>query len=276
MREISLGQRTDYSEKYNSDLLVAVSRAESRARIGKISYQFSGVDIWNAYEFSFLEESGKPFSSLLQIGYDCNSESIVESKSLKLYLNSFSQEVMQSEEALQRIKKDLQDLLQTSIVFVKYRKELGVVNVPCGFVPLDKIQTQNFIYDYDPTLLKTVPYRSNRHSLHLYSDLLKSNCRFTKQPDWGSVFISYTPKGKSLVPKSVLKYIVSYRQHNEFHEECCERIFFDIYNLLDPKYLRIECQYTRRGGIDINPVRQSSGPLGCEAEMEFFTRTSRQ
>ena len=228
-----------------------------------------------------LDKTGKPFSSILQIAYDCNSESIVESKSLKLYLNSFNQTLGDPEEALDTISRDLNEVLKTDQISVKFKTSIPeriLREAYCVDFCLDS--RQGYVYSYDPTQLKREGLSQNvwLESHRLYSNLLKSNCRHTHQPDWGTVFVEYRPNQYLLNETSFLRYIISFRKHSEFHEECCERITSDLYNLLDPCWLKVECKYTRRGGIDINPQRSVGGAYfgSFDEIVDKFEKTPRQ
>jgi 7-cyano-7-deazaguanine reductase len=281
--ESALGKKTSYIDTYNPLLLFPISRQDSRNRIGEFNFIIKGLDIWNAYEFSFLDETGKPQNHILQIAYSCNSFNIVESKSLKLYLNSFNQYKFTLIQALDRIRNDLQALLQIKDIFnINIRSVDTIENRSLNsFESVDTILSTDFEYNYNPFLLKSVQIENvSDNFIYLYSNLLKSNCRHTKQPDWGTVYISYLPNIKILEKESFLKYIVSYRSHNEFHEECCERILLDLVNLLQPKCLKVCCKYVRRGGIDINPIRiydpDNLLNYAFEQELIEFIKTDRQ
>ena len=219
---------------------------------------FSGIDIWNCYEFSFLEKSGKPFVGILRITYPADSEFIVESKSLKLYLNSYNMTILKNKvEALHMIENDLKISLKISKVkleilnYYNFHQEFTQDN---NFKCIDNLNSNNsFQYEVNANLLNTKPIEKQEH--FLMSNLLKSNCPITNQPDWGSIYIYYFADKKEIKEESLLNYIVSYRNHNEFHEECCERILFDLVNKIQPRKIIVLCKYNRRGGIDINPLR---------------------
>lgn len=286
--ETSLGKKTEYIDSYNPHLLFPISRQDSRDRIGKFPFSFDGLDIWNSYEFSFLNLSGKPQNTLLRLGYSCSSKYMIESKSLKLYLNSFSQYRSTLEDVLSIIRTDLFNVLDIdddSFFFLDVISGRSQnTDEEKIYKCIDTIESSDFIYEYDSHLLKTVSSDSTQ-TIRLYSNLLKSNCRHTRQPDWGSVFIDYIPSGLLVDEESLLKYIVSFRSHNEFHEECCERILYDLVSLLNPCYLQVRCKYVRRGGLDINPYRVYISPtsfhnsfylFGLLDEFTFFSQTERQ
>ena len=242
-----------------SNIIRTIPRSQGRNSIGwKEPIPFRGSDIWNAYEFSFLHKNGKPTAGILTIEYKADSPNIVESKSLKLYLNSFSMIHFTSfDEALYTIKTNLESILETDTLQLYYETYSSFSNIfsdSSAFFCLDEIEIDD-VSDYtpNPSLLQTS--YSNNQEFYFCSHLLKSNCPITNQPDWGSVYLYYHADKKMIQPESLLKYIVSYRLHNEYHEECCERILYDLLNVLEPRKLALICKYTRRGGIDINPLR---------------------
>ena len=243
-----LGEKTEYKDKYDSSLLVAINRDERRQGYQKMY----GFDVWRCYEFSFLLPSGVPEYYVLEITNVSNSVNIFESKSLKLYLNSFNNTVFESiDKCLYAIRHDLFQLAGEYVkveVVESFTDEKFYRNSIKLEGNLDDLVINEFNYNKD--LLKGTDILIEEE---LHTDLLRSNCEITNQPDWGRLYISY--KGKKLKRDDLLKYIVSYRKHQEFHEPTCERIYQDIYNLIKPDYLLVICQYTRRGGIDINPVR---------------------
>lgn len=254
--ESELGKKSDYITTYDPSILYAIPRAQKRKEIGIDPNQlpFFGFDAWNHYEVSWLNEKGKPIVALAEICYDCQSPNLVESKSLKLYFNSFNHTKMKSVAALEaRIQHDLQacvgapvhvcihtlDTLQSRVLLTSFNGE-----------SLDELDVECTTYLVDSMLLETGDEIVEET---LQSNLLKSNCLVTYQPDWGSLQISY--KGKKIHREGLLKYIVSFRNHNEFHEQCIERIFVDIMRHCKPEKLTVYGRYTRRGGLDINPLR---------------------
>ena len=252
-----LGKKTLYIDTYSPDLIFPVNRENSRERIGNIQYKMKGLDIWNCYEFSGLDNTGKPFNHILKLGYDCYSESIVESKSLKLYLNSFNQtKINNIDEVLNTVQKDLMQRLKIntcSVVVDDVSPMYSSISSRC----LDQVLCDEYEYEYNPQILKAIVKENIDQDIEykFHTNHLKSNCRHSGLPDWGTVLIKYTPNKQLLDTQSLYKYIVSFRNHKEFHEECVERIMYDIIKYLDPKYLFVAAQYTRRGGIDINPIR---------------------
>lgn len=243
----------------DNSLLHPVPRKIGRNRIGwqSTNISFSGTDIWNCYEFSFLQETGKPVAEILRIEYPASSPNIIESKSLKLYLNSFNMvKFGDNETALSVVNKDLTEKLVTadlSLYTIKSENFSGEFTDSAQFKYLDNLHINDKIdYEYNPDLLKTEAAKSNEYFFK--TNLMKSNCPLTGQPDWATVYLYYKAK-KKLNPTSFLSYIISYRTLGEYHEECCERILYDLLGILQPEKLIVFCKYTRRGGIDINPLR---------------------
>ncbi|CAG7591267.1 MAG: NADPH-dependent 7-cyano-7-deazaguanine reductase QueF [Candidatus Midichloria sp.] len=251
-----LGKKSQYVSQYKPDLLFAIPRKLKRAElfVSQNPVRFHGVDIWNAYEVSWLDIQGKPQIRIAEIIYDANSEFMVESKSLKLYLNSFNNSNFNTlEEVRNLITSDLSKILKTRIKCVLYDVESN------HYIP-QKIQGI-LLDDLDINIqnCKDKPILEQGHDTveeTLYTHLLKSNCLVTGQPDFGSLIIRYS--GQKINHISILQYIISLRDLNEFHEQCVERIFFEIYNNCHPTFLEVSARYTRRGGIDINPIRSSS------------------
>lgn len=251
-----LGKETDYDQHYNPNRLYPIPRLGKRKEIGvnPNNLPFVGFDCWNHYELSWLNEKGKPLVATAEIIYDCDSPSIVESKSLKLYLNSFNNTSFPSTDAVKKIiAKDLEAILDTDVSVVIHPLN-GNATIQSTFEgeSIDDLDIVCSEYTVNPALLSTSDPRVEET---LYSDLLKSNCLVTNQPDWGSVQIHY--KGKQINREGLLRYIVSFRDHNEFHEQCIERIFVDIMKHCAPEKLTVYGRYTRRGGLDINPYRST-------------------
>lgn len=269
-----LGKKVNGSENYNPSLLVAVPRFENREQysIQNNNLPFEGWDVWHAYEFSAMTENGIPVTRLLKIRYNCNNEYLVESKSLKLYLNSFNMSrfgktISECLEICQKkITKDLSEKLQTevSVDFLNNntnRVEIfnNFINI-MNFVDETKLEIKNF--KESPQLIKIE--NTNEISTHYITfDSLRSNCRVTHQPDFGDAFIYYKSK-KHITESSLVEYLTSFRSEYHFHEECCEMIFKRLYDLLDKDDELLVCAlYTRRGGIDICPARWSKN---CKVE----------
>lgn len=260
-------------DQIDPSLLVAVPRQLNRDHYGILENElpFRGYDVWNCYEVSFLLKNGFPVNCVAKISYPANSYAIVESKSLKLYLNSFNmhkcgENINQAlAYATQRIVCDLTALLQTDVRVSLFDNDSIVEHPPIdevflrieNMVDVDKIEFP--WYNENPDILQAVPNKSII-PFQVRSNSLRSNCRVTNQPDWGDVYIYMD---SSFVPslESLLQYIVSMRKENHFHEEICECIYKRLQDKFNPTELLVACLYTRRGGIDINPIRASSSYL---------------
>ncbi|WP_454783075.1 NADPH-dependent 7-cyano-7-deazaguanine reductase QueF [Legionella sp. WA2022007384] len=253
-----LGKKSAYDDTYNPDRLFPIPRAGKRQEIGVDPMQlpFYGFDCWNHYEVSWLNAKGKPMVAIAELFYDCSSPNLIESKSLKLYFNSFNNTRIQNVDDLEHtIKKDLQERVGAEVwVKVHPLEAANQFAIQPSFTgeSLDHLDIECSVYLVEPSFLFTGDELLEET---LYSNLLKSNCLVTNQPDWGSVQIAY--KGKKINREGLLKYLVSFRNHNEFHEQCIERIFVDIMNYCKPEQLTVYGRYTRRGGLDINPYRST-------------------
>lgn len=251
-----LGKQSDYDATYNVERLFPISRIGKRLEIGidPDNLPFTGFDCWNHYEVSWLNEKGKPCVGTAEIIYDCSSPMIIESKSLKLYFNSFNNTSFKDSAELERtITRDLCACIGVAVhVAIQPLEDLRTTHMPAHFEGqcIDALDVSCSVYLVEPNFLSVSDTIVNEV---LYSDLLKSNCLVTNQPDWGSVQIAYY--GPKIDQEGLLKYIVSFRNHNEFHEQCIERIFVDIMQLCKPETLTVYGRYTRRGGLDINPYR---------------------
>lgn len=254
-----LGKKTQYDHSYNPSRLYFVSRIKKRQEIGidPDKLPFFGFDCWNHYEVSWLNKKGKPIVAIAEIYYDCHSAMIVESKSLKLYFNSFNNSKFESiGEVEKTVKKDLEESVQSNVsVFIHplASSQLPTLQQKFEGECIDDLDIKCATYSVDPNFLSV---DAKRVEEALYSDLLKSNCLITKQPDWASVQIIY--KGNKINREGLLRYIISFRNHNEFHEQCIERIFVDIMRQCKPAELTVYGRYTRRGGLDINPYRSTN------------------
>ena len=260
-----------YKDTYSPELLVKVPRYLNREGYGLTSDSFIGVDTWNCYEVSAITTKGQPVAGMLKIVCPSNSEYHVESKSIKLYLNSFNmtriadnaRDCISGIEA--RVKRDLDELLETNTTVSFYASdEEGEALSFEGYrdlgdiVDLDEIDFTAF--QSDANQLESYEPDGGLEELKLKSNLLRSNCRVTNQPDWGDVFIKI--KGKKLpTADSLAKYIVSHRTVSHFHEEICEMVYKHLTDAYEPEQLMVACLYTRRGGLDINPVRASHSML---------------
>lgn len=273
-----LGKSSTYVDQYDAALLFPIARRPKRDEIGlAVTLPFFGADLWTAYELSWLNPRGKPQLALARITVPAESTHIVESKSVKLYLNSFNNSVFADASAVQtRLREDLSAAVwQGGAVMSSVGVQLVL---PQDFdkepvheldgLNLDRLDLECAHYQPAPELL-TAQLNEAPVTETLTSQLLKSNCLVTGQPDWGSVRISYT--GPQIDQAGLLQYIVSFRNHNEFHEQCVERIFMDIWRACKPSKLEVYARYTRRGGVDINPWR-TSHPMAAPVNI----RTARQ
>lgn len=263
-----LGKASAYADQYDASLLFPLPREPKRIEIGiKGSLPFLGADLWTAFELSWLNLRGKPQVALAHITIPCESTHIVESKSFKLYLNSFNNTRFESADAVRdRIRKDVGAAIwQGGVVQSSPGVRLLLPELfDCEPVQeldglsIDRLDVECTRYEPAPDLL-TAAFGEKPVEESLVSDLLKSNCLVTGQPDWGSVQIRYS--GPQIDQGGLLQYIVSFRNHNEFHEQCVERIYSDIMTRCKPAKLMVYARYTRRGGLDINPWRSSHPQL---------------
>jgi 7-cyano-7-deazaguanine reductase len=258
LHHLTLGKPTSYCSEYNPKLLQGVARSLNRDSLGIYAnnLSFKGEDVWYGYELSWLNTKGKPVVAVAEFRFDCESPNIVESKSFKLYLNSFNQSQFESWETVEKLL--IRDL--SSVSGCNARVQLFPVDqcealsiAPIIGECIDELDVEVSNYNIDVNLLSLSDNNKTVENKTLVSHLLKSNCLITNQPDWASVYITYS--GKELDNASLLKYLISFRQHNEFHEQCVERIFTDIQKLCKPITLTVFARYTRRGGLDINPFR---------------------
>ena len=290
-----LGKTVDYPDQYDSSILVREPRQNNRDHLGinDDNLPFCGYDIWNAYEVSCLTNKGFPVTGIAKIVYPCDNRYIVESKSLKLYFNSFNMTQLgeTSNEARahikERVEADLSNLLETNVlVSIFPPHEIGPVN-PYFNTGYDTLETRSGsddlffnIYNETPDIL-ACKFNTNQPYLvsqKYHSSLLKSNCRVTHQPDWGDVYVAMKSK-KVVRPKNLLAYIVSFRDENHFHEEIAETIYKRLWDIFEPTELAVTCLYARRGGIDINPTRVSHIDLLTDSLIDMdvpFSKTPRQ
>lgn len=252
-----LGKTSEYVSSYTPSLLFPISRMAKWAELGLSAetLPYRGVDIWNCYELSWLTPAGKPVVAIGEFSIPADSPNIIESKSFKLYLNSLNQSAFDSREALRAVlQKDL-SAAAGAPVGVRLRSLDEVAEEGIGRLPgrcIDELDIAVDGYEQPrPELLRCDAGRIVEEQL--YSHLLKSNCPVTGQPDWGTLVVDY--RGPALDPASLLAYLVSFRQHQDFHEQCVERIFLDLQRLLQPQALSVYARYVRRGGLDINPYR---------------------
>lgn len=252
-----LGKTTVYADRYDPALLFPIPRSGKRDEIGVTEpLPFHGVDVWNAYELSWLDARGKPMVALAEFRVPAASPNIIESKSFKLYLNGFSQERMTD---------------TATLVAILQRDLSAAAGAPVEVTLSDASARKHAVTDLDGTLLDDQPLEIDDYGPPradylaasaydvveeaLVSNLLRSNCPVTGQPDWGSVQIRY--RGARIDHAGLLRYLISFRNHNEFHEQCVERIFVDVMARCRPQQLSVYARYTRRGGLDINPYRST-------------------
>ena len=263
LNALKLGQQTKYAEKYDRTLLQPVPRRLNRDQLNITATQpFTiGADIWTAYEISWLNPKGVPQVAIADVSIDFRSENLIESKSFKLYLNSFNQTTFTDfADVQQTLQRDLQDCAQGEVKvrlnsLADYTAQ-SIVALSGDCIDAQDIEVRD--YAFNAALLN---HCTGEHLVEetLVSHLLKSNCLITQQPDWGSLQIHYV--GKQINREQLLRYIISFRQHNEFHEQCVERIFCDLMQYAKPEKLTVYARYTRRGGLDINPYRSNFEPL---------------
>lgn len=272
-----LGKKSSGSELYNSSLLVAIPRVENRKQynIENSNLPFIGFDIWHAYEFSSLTKNNIPFTRVLKIKYNCDSEFLIESKSLKLYLNSFNMSQFGNtiEEALEICKnviiKDLSEILKTKvevkILDTNIKQKILYNNFEELTSIIDESQIKIEKFKESPEVLAT-ENKENINEYHIKFSALRSNCRVTHQPDFGTAYIYYKSK-KHILESSLIKYLTSFRSEYHFHEECTEMIYKRLEAILDKDdELFVSALYTRRGGIDICPSRWSTNCSFNEVE----------
>jgi len=251
-----LGKTSAYQAQYAPELLFPIARQQKRDELGiSGTVPFFGVDIWNAYEISWLNMRGKPQVAIATITAPSDSPNIVESKSFKLYLNSFNQTRLANTDALLALlREDLSNAFGAP-VHVKLTMPEDFDKVQMGELDgllLDRLDIDIDSYSPSPALLKANMEEAPVEET-LVSHLLKSNCLVTGQPDWASVQVRYA--GPQIDQEGLLRYLIGFREHNEFHEQCVERIFMDILRQCKPNKLAVYARYTRRGGLDINPWR---------------------
>ena len=257
--DLSLGKQVDYEFEYNPGLLQGVPRSLSRDTLdlANSSLPFDGIDTWTGYELSWLNLKGKPNVAILECHVPITSENLIESKSFKLYLNSFNQTKFASAEDVRQVLQadlsacagepvEVKLILPEQFTSLQFKEFEGTL--------LDSLDVE--IEQYSPNTQFLAVVKSGAEVKEtLISHLLKSNCLITSQPDWASIQIRY--EGKAIEHEGLLKYLISFRQHNEFHEQCVERIYNDIMQHCQPDKLTVCARYTRRGGLDINPFRSN-------------------
>ena len=258
LNETPLGRKSEYVDTYTPALLCPVPRWDAREDLGLEmgDAPFRGVDLWTAYELSWLDPRGKPVVAMAEFRVPCHTRNLIESKSLKLYLNSFANSHFDDRRKVVQVLED--DLSQCTggavearVSFLEEASREPLMDI--NGTNVDRIDLDIHSYDYDPTVLMTEqgPHRNET----LYSHLLRSRCPVTGQPDWGTVLVRYS--GLPVSHASFLKYIISLRNHQGFHEQVIERIWLDIMRQCEPSQLTVYGRFTRRGGLDINPFRSN-------------------
>ena len=251
-----LGKTSAYQTQYAPELLFPIARQQKRDELQITgALPFFGVDIWNGYELSWLNMRGKPQVAIATFTVPADSPNIIESKSFKLYLNSFNQTRLANQEALvELLREDVSAAAGAPVsVTVTMQEDFGRLKMgELDGLLLDRLDIEVDNYSPSPSLLKVTRGQPPVEET-LVSHLLKSNCLVTGQPDWGTVQIHYI--GDQIDQEGLLRYLIGFREHNEFHEQCVERIFVDIMRQCAPQKLAVYARYTRRGGLDINPWR---------------------
>lgn len=256
MTDTMLGKDVPYPRHYSPELLCPISRSRGRVEKGLDNIAFFGVDVWTAYELSWLDNRGKPQVRIGSIEIPCDSPCLVESKSLKLYLNSLNNQQFPSEsEVVNCIEKDIAGCVggqvQVRLMSIEAfgREGFSTVSGVC----LDSLDVAVDCYEPTASYLKTLAGEPVAEAL--YSHLLKTNCPVTGQPDWATLWVNY--RGAPISREGLLQYLISFRNHQDFHEVCVETIYRDILHFCRPEFLQVYARYTRRGGLDINPYRSS-------------------
>ncbi len=269
LNSLTLGKPTAYHDIYDASLLQAVPRSMNREPLGLYpkSLPFQGADIWTLYELSWLNSKGVPQVAVGEVVLDASSQNLIESKSFKLYLNSFNQTKFADWGSVRAtLERDLSACAQGDVSVALFRLQ-EVEGQPIGHMAGVCIDEQDITiddYQFNADYLDNAT-RSEVVEESLVSHLLKSNCLITNQPDWGSVMIRY--RGPRIDREALLRYLVSFRHHNEFHEQCVERIFNDVLRYCKPEQLTVYARYTRRGGLDINPWRTNTPFVPCRSRL---------
>ncbi|MFT6276984.1 MAG: 7-cyano-7-deazaguanine reductase [Halioglobus sp.] len=253
--ELLLGQSTPVVNTYSPQLLYPIDRAEARNTLGlSVVLPFVGVDVWHAYEMSWLDNSGKPVCRVGRFDIPADSANLVESKSFKLYLNSLNSKKFTSDQAaITCIVNDISSVAGTLVTLQLFDVDAPQLSGSAlSGVCLDGLDVA---IDDAPPSKALLEVSKQRTESKLFSHLLRSLCPVTGQPDWATVWIHY--KGRAIEHRSLLRYIIAYREHQEFHEQCVERMFQDLLQSSDAEFLNIQAFYTRRGGLDISPFRST-------------------
>lgn len=275
MSDSPLGKTVTYPDSYDPGLLVSMAREKNRKLLGIAENQlpFQGVDVWNAYEISWLNLSGKPEACIGRFVFPCDSLNLIESKSLKLYLYSHNQQRYENGAHIQGlITKDLSEAAGGEVIAVLNNlaeDTNGAIYRPSGFCLDDLDGKFDSSMEPEPAFLQ-LKSQDEIEEL-VYTNLFRCNCPITQQPDWATVSLHY--RGKQISGTGLLKYLVSYRQHSDYHEHCIERIFMDVMDRCEPDSLTVQANFLRRGGIDINPIRSTEK---TKTNAKYFQRLIRQ
>ena len=250
-----LGKDTDYPTQYQPELLFPIARAESRHNYAHIAGISQGKDWWHIFEISWLNAHGVPQVAIGRLTLPASSPNLIESKSLKLYFNSLNfSRFDTAQDFIATVERDLSAAAGAKLELQLFHADDLAISKPTG-ICLDALIPERLSAQPDSNLLQFDAECTDQVDVELYSHLLRSNCPVTGQPDWGTIFIRF--QGKKPCYRSIFAYIISFRQHNGFHEQCVEQIFADIWQQLTPEKLMVYATYTRRGGLDINPCRVS-------------------
>lgn len=273
-----LGIDAEYKEGFDSSLLFPMPRHEGRNAVGlDAGTSWVGHDLWTGYEFSWLNLKGRPIVRVLNIAVDAGSTHIVESKSMKLYLNGFAQTRFASvDEVLHRLQGDLDGAFGTRVTLTLLNLDQLVTGMALTAGEcLDELDVEIACYQREPSLLTTAPNAEAEEHVEelLVSHLFRSLCPVTAQPDWASIFVQY--QGTPISREGLLAYLISYREHQAFHETTVERIYEDIWQACRPTALAVSGRFLRRGGLDINPFRTSSGK-DFGRNLAIYERMARQ
>jgi len=263
MADNPLGKETYYPSSFDPDLLVALPRSINRSSLGLTEQlPFVGEDVWHAYEISWLNKQGLPKVAIARFAFSCESPFIIESKSFKLFLNSLNQEAFHSKlDVIKLLTEHLSHCAsaEVSVTLFELAESADLIKLPEG-ICLDSVDVQINHYQPNSALLTVLEDKAGELVEEcLYSDLFKSNCPVTNQPDWGTISINY--KGPAICHAGLLAYLISYRLHSDYHENCIEKIFVDIQQNCNPQELTVQGNFLRRGGLDINPVRSTDKHL---------------
>ena len=259
--DTQLGKHTKYPNGYNPELLQAVPRSLNRAELGCVNSQpFTGSDVWHAYELSWLNSKGKPLVAIGRFTFAASTSNIIESKSFKLYLNSLNQTRFDSRQKLNAVlSRDLSRVADGEVMveLISATDNATLMAQALPGVCIDDLDISVDDFTLSPEIITSASAEgeASKTSETLHSHLLKSNCLITNQPDWASVIVDYS--GRQIDREALLRYLLSFRMHNEFHEQCVERIYCDILAAYKPEQLSVQALYTRRGGLDISPFRTS-------------------